>query len=100
MRAARQIPDFSVVVWIRVGERFDALRSELLSLTAEEPYEMAQYQGMADFHWGFDDINDALGLAEAFTKLAQHPEVVVLRMMSRVDDVESISFKDERVRRH
>ena len=100
MRAARQIPDFSVVVWIRVGERFDALRSELLSLTAEEPYEMVQYQGMADFHWGFDDINDALGLAETFTKLAQHPEVVVLRMMSLVDDVESISFKDERERRH
>ncbi len=61
---------------------------------------MAQYQGMADFHWGFDDIDDALGLAETFTKLAQHPEVVVLRMMSRVDDVESISFKDERVSRH
>jgi hypothetical protein len=55
---------------------------------------------MADFHWGFDDINDALGLVEAITKLTQYPEVVVLRMMSRVDDVESISFKDERVRRH
>ena len=100
MRAAKQLPDFSVVVWIRVGEGFDALRSELLSLTAEEPYEMTQYQGMADFHWGFDDIDDARGLAETFIKLAQHPEVVVLRMMSRVHEAESISFKDERVSRH
>ena len=96
MRAAIHLPDFSVVVWIRVGERFDALRSELLSLAAEEPYEMSQYQGMADFHWGFDDIGDARGLAEAFTKIAQHPEVVVLRIMSRVNAAESISFKDDR----
>jgi hypothetical protein len=97
MRAAIHLPDFSVVVWIRVGERFDVLRSELLSLAAEEPYEMTQYQGLADFHWGFDDIGDARGLAETFTRIAQHPEVVVLRMTSRVDAAESISFKDERV---
>ncbi len=100
MRAANQLPDFSVVVWIRVSERFDALRSELLSLAAEEPYETTQHQGMADFHWGFDDIIDARGLAEAFTNIAQHPEVVVLRIMSRVNAAESISFKDERVTRH
>jgi hypothetical protein len=100
MRAAIQLPDFSVIVWIKVSERFDALRSELLSLAAEEPYEMTQYQGMADFHWGFDNIGDARGLAEAFTKIAQHPEVVVLRIMSRLDAAESISFKDERVSRH
>jgi hypothetical protein len=100
VRAAIQLPDFSVVVWIRVGERFDALRSELLSLAAEEPYEMSQYQEMADFHWGFDDIGDARGLAEAFTKIAQHPEIVVLRIMSRVNAAESISFKDDRVSLH
>ena len=100
MRAAIQLPDFSVVVWIRVSERFDALRSELLSLTTEEPYEMTQYQEMADFHWGFNNIGDALGLAEAFTNIAQRPEVVVLRIMSLVDAVESISLKDERVKRH
>ena len=55
---------------------------------------------MVDCNWGFDDIDDALGLAETVKKLATHPEVVVLRMMSLVDDVESISFKDERERRH
>ena len=100
MRAANQLPDFSVVVWIRVSERFDALRSELLSRAAEAPYEMTQYQGMADFHWGFDNICDARRLAEAFKKIAQRPDVVVLRIMSRVDAAESISFKDERVSRY
>jgi hypothetical protein len=55
---------------------------------------------MADFHWGFDDIGDARGLAEAFTKIAQHPEIVVLRIMSRVNAAESISFKDDRVSLH
>ena len=100
MRAAIQLPDFSVVVWIRVSERLDALRSELLSLAAEEPYEMTQYQGMVDFHWGFDNIGDARELAEAFTKIVHHPEVVVLRIMSLVDAAESITFKDERESRH
>jgi hypothetical protein len=100
MRAVNQLPDFSVVVWIRVSERFDALRSELLSLAAEEPYEMTQYHGMADFHWGFDHISDARRLAEAFTYIAQHPEVVILRIMSRVDATESISSKNERMTRH
>lgn len=44
MRAANRLPDFSVVAWIRVSERFHALRSELLSLAAEEPYEMTQIE--------------------------------------------------------
>ena len=100
MRAANRLPDFSVVVWIRIGDRFDALRSELLGIAAEEPYEMTQYQGMADFHWGFDNLSNALALAEAFQHIAQRPEVVVLRIMSRIDEVESLSLKDERATQH
>ena len=100
MNAPNQLPDFSVVVWIRVSEGFDALRTELLSLAVEEPYEMTEYQGMTDFHWGFETIADARERAEDFATISRRPEIVVLRIMSRVDAAQSISFKDERDKWH
>ena len=100
VRAANRLPDFSIIVWLKMSERFNALRSELLFIAPDEPYEMNQYQGMADFHWGFSDLATALELADAFSRIAQDPEVVFLYLMSRVDEVESISLKDERATKH
>jgi hypothetical protein len=79
MRNANRLPDFSVIVWIRIADEFDALRSELLSIADDEPYEASQYQGMADFHWGFDEIADARALAEAFTKIPAPPIATIAR---------------------
>jgi hypothetical protein len=93
MTGSHRLPDFSVVVWIKMNENFPTLRSEVLAAAGVEPYEMTEYQGMADFHWGMTSIVDA-------RKLAEEPEVVALRIMSLVDDVESISIKDERVAKH
>jgi hypothetical protein len=93
-------PDFSVVVWIKVNENFPTLRSEVLAAAGLEPYEMTEYQGMADFHWGMSSIVDARKLAETLKVVSHRPEVVVLRIMSLVDDVASISIKDERVTKH
>ena len=56
MRAANRLPDFSVVVWIRVSERFHALRSELLSLAAEEPYEMTQIEAHRNSTYSAPDV--------------------------------------------
>lgn len=100
MKGTHRLPDFSVVVWIKKNESFPALRSELLAAAGAEPYEMTEYQGMADFHWGMTSIVDARKLAEALEVVSQRPEVVVLRIMSLVDDVASISIKDERVTKH
>ena len=100
MRVSHRRPDFSVVVWIKMNENFPALRSEVLAAAGAEPYEMTEYQGMADFHWGVTSIVDARKLAEALKVVSQRPEVVVLRIMSLVDDVASISIKDERVTKH
>jgi hypothetical protein len=100
MRVSHRLHDFSVVVWIKMDENFPTLRSEMLTAAGAEPYEMTEYQGMADFHWGVTSIVDARKLAEALKVISQRPEVVVLRIMSFVDDVESISIKDERVTKH
>src|SRR5262245_59172446 len=95
-----QLPDFSVVVWIRKNDNFTTVRSELFTAAAAEPYETTEYQGMVDFHWEMTSMVEARRLAEALKIVAQRPEVVVLRIMSLVDGVESISIKDERVTRH
>jgi len=100
MRGLQRLPDFSVVVWVRKNESFGALRSELLAAAEAEPYETTEYQGVADFHFATTSMVDARKLAEALKVVSQRPEVVLLRIMSLVDDVESISIKDERVTKH
>lgn len=95
-----KLPDFSVVVWIKMNEHYPTLRSELLATAEVEPYETTEYQGMVDFHWGTTNIVDARKLAESLKIISQRPEVVVLRIMSCVDGVESISIKDECVTKH
>ena len=94
-----RLPDFSVVVWLRKTDKFAALKTEVLDAVAE-PYESTEYQGMVDFHWSAPNLIDAERLAEALKAAARHPELVLLRIMSRVDGVDSISIKDERRTRH
>jgi hypothetical protein len=100
MKGPHRLPDFSVVVWIKKNENFGAVRSEVLAAAGAEPYEMTEYQGMADFHWATSSVVDARKLAEALKVVCQRPEVVLLRIISLVDDVESISLKDERITKH
>src|ERR1700704_54313 len=97
MTATLRLPDFSVVVWLKKNEKFSVLRSEVLAAAGAEPYDMTEYQGMADFHWATPSIADAPKLAEALKPISQMPEVVLLKIMSRVDHVDSISIKDQRV---
>jgi hypothetical protein len=55
---------------------------------------------MVDFHWSVPNLPDAERLAEALKAAARHPELVLLRIMSRVDGFDSMSIKDERRTRH
>jgi hypothetical protein len=100
MAGTHRLPDFSVVVWLKKNDNFTAARSELLAAAGSEPYETTEYQGMVDFHWGMRSIVEARRLAEALKTVSERPEVVVLRIMSLVDGIESISIKDERVTKH
>ncbi len=100
MTRPHRLPDFSVIVWIKKNEKFPSLRSEVLAAVGAEPYEMFEYQGMADFHWGMSNIADARKVAEALSVTSQRPEVVLLMIMSRVDEVDSITIKDERRLQH
>jgi hypothetical protein len=95
-----RLPDFSVVVWLLKNEKFAALKSEVLAAAGIEPYESTEYQGMVDFHWSASTLIEAKRLADALKSAVQQPELVLLRIMSQVDGVASISIKDERHTRH
>jgi hypothetical protein len=100
MRNVLRLPDFSVVVWLRKTDKFAALKTEVLAATETEPYESTEYQGMVDFHWSAANLPEAKRLAKALKGAAQHPELVLLEVMSRVDGVDSISIKDVRQTKH
>ena len=99
-RGPLRLPDFSVVIWIRKNERFAAVRSELLAAANAQPYETTEYQGMADFHFAMNSMIDAHQFVEALKAVTERPEVVVVRIMTLVEGVESVSIKDERVTKH
>ena len=100
MRNVPRLPDFSVVVWLRKTDKFAALKSQVLAAAKIEPYESTEYQGMVDFHWSTTNLSEAKKLVEALKVVAQHSELVLLQIMSRVDGVDSISIKDERRTKH
>jgi hypothetical protein len=90
-----QPPKFSVVVWVRKTDNYGTIRSKLLELAAAEPDEATEYEGMTDFHWGFDRESGADEVAIAFREIVEWPEVVVLRIVSRDDRRLSETLKDE-----
>jgi uncharacterized protein YecA (UPF0149 family) len=51
---------------------------------------------MVDFHFGFDNLSDALAFAKKIEPIAQHPDITLLKVQSRVDDTESATLKDQR----
>jgi hypothetical protein len=95
-----RVPDFSVVVWLRKTAAFATLKAELLDAAVVQPYESTEYQGMVDFHFSAANLSEAKRLADALKGVALHPELVLLRIMSRVDGVDSVSIKDERHTKH
>jgi len=74
MKVPHRLIDFSVVVWIKKNENFGAVRSEVLAAAGAEPYEMTEYQGMADFPWATSSVVDARKLAEALKVAVSDPK--------------------------
>jgi hypothetical protein len=96
MQGVFQLPKFAVVVWLRKTASYQAAHDELLEVAAEEPYESTEYQGMVDYHWGFDRMAQADRFANSLRAVAEKPDVVVLRIQSRDDATPSKTLKDER----
>jgi hypothetical protein len=96
MMPSFELPNFSVVVWVKESGHFNELELNIISLAAEPPYSATKYQGMADFHFGFNDIVEARQFAQKLEPIAQHSDVMLLEIMSRIDGVASVTIKDQR----
>jgi hypothetical protein len=100
MRGIFQLPKFSVIVWVRTTDEFEALRKDLISLVGDEPFETTEYEGMIDFHWGAEEHAKAKQIADSLKEISKRSEVVLLRVSSLDDATASFSVKDERRTRH
>jgi hypothetical protein len=94
------LPKFVVVVWTKKTAAHASLREELIGLAGNEPEESTEYEGMIDFHWGFDNFEKAEEVAEALRVLCQKPDLVLLRLANYDDPDTSVTFKEERHVRH
>jgi hypothetical protein len=79
VRGMRQLKKFAVVVWVRKTDAFKAVREQLVSIAEDEPDESTEFEGMVDFHWGFDSHAEAERLANSLREISHKPEIVVLR---------------------
>jgi hypothetical protein len=93
-------PPFDVVVWVRKGAGFHALRDDLLRIAVDDPCASTEYEGMVDFHWRFNSGGQAMNAATALSELCAKPEVVLLRLSNYDDPTSSVTFKDERKTKH
>ncbi len=91
-----RLPPFDVEVWVKKTDAFAELRDELIGLAAAAPDESTEYEGIVDFHWGFDSLKEAESVAEAMTVLRERQELVFLRVFNLDDPKASVTFKDER----
>ena len=96
VRGIFQLPKFSVIVWVRKTDEFEAIRNDLVSLVGDEPFESTEYEGTVDLHWGFKEHAEAKQVAESLREISQKPEIVLLRVSSLDDAIASFSLKDER----
>jgi hypothetical protein len=100
VRGIFQQPRFSVIVWVKKTDEFEAIRNHLISLAGDEPFESTEYEGMVDFHWGFEEHAKAKQVADSLREIPQRTEIVLLRVSSSDDAIASFSLKDERRTRH
>ena len=100
MRGILKLPKFSVIAWVKKTDQFEAIRRGLIRLAGVDPFESTEYEGMTDFHWGFETHSSAKQLANSLKETARRSEIVLLRISSLDDAVPSLSLKDERLMRH
>ncbi|WP_292530000.1 hypothetical protein [Methylocystis sp.] len=91
-----RLPPFDVVVWVKKTDDFLELRDALIGLAVTEPDESTDYQGMVDFHWGFETYAEADSLAAPFAMLRERPEIALLRLSNLENPSASFTFKDAR----
>jgi len=100
VRGIFQLPKFSIIVWVRKTDAFEAIRKDLISLVGDELSKALNTKGWSAFTGGAEEGAKAKQIAESLREISKRSEVVLLRVSSLDDAAASFSVKDERRTRH
>jgi hypothetical protein len=78
-----RLPDYEVIIHIKVSEFSKHLEREIESLTATDDLEdSTEYQGYRDYHWEFKNWDEAVSAGENLKHLVTNPNLIMLKVKS------------------
>lgn len=78
-----KLPDYEVLIHIKVNEFSKHLENEIESLTATFDLEdSTQDQGHKDYHWEFKTWDEAVSAGESLKHLVTNPNLIMLKVKS------------------
>lgn len=78
-----KLPDYEVLIHIKVNQFSKHLEKEIESLTATYDLEdSTENQGYRDYHWEFKTWEDAVSAGESLKHLVENPNLVMLKVKS------------------
>lgn len=89
------LPDYEVIIHIKVNDFSKHLEKEIESLTATYDLEdSTEAQGYRDYHWEFRNWEDAVSTGENLKHLVTNPNLIMLKVKSNCNpELEPIIYK-------
>ena len=90
-----RLPDYEVLIHIKVNQFSKHLEKEIESLTATYDLEdSTEDQGYKDYHWEFKNWEDAVSAGESLKHLVTNPNLIMLKVKSNCNpEIKPISHK-------
>jgi len=90
-----KLPDYEVLIHIKVNEFSKHLEKEIESLTATYDLEdSTENQGHRDYHWEFKNWEDAVAAGESLRHLVANPNLIKLKVKANYNSaIKPISYK-------
>ena len=91
-----RLPDYEVMIHIKVNQFSKHLEKEIESLTATfDLEESTEYQGYKDYHWEFRTWEDAVLAGEKLKYLVTNPNLIMLKVKANYNhELKPIVHKD------
>jgi len=93
-----RLPDYEVIIHIKVSEFSKHLEREIDSLTAGYDLEdSTEDQGHRDYHWEFKNWDDAVSAGENLKHLVTNPNLIMLKVKANYNpEIKPIIHKDSK----
>jgi len=90
-----KLPDYEVIIHIKVNQFSTHLEKEIESLTATYDLEdSTEDQGHRDYHWEFKTWEDAVSAGESLKHLVVNPNLIMLKVKSNCNSsIKPILYK-------